>query len=94
LEEYLDFKGSTRILTCNHVFEILLHYRENGYTDWRTAIIAVLPCRKDVEERKTQTDARWSSNDDEDEDEEEEREEDKKLEPACIRDWVHDKGKD
>ena len=85
LEEYLDFKGSTRILTCNHVFEILLHYRENGYTDWRKAIMAVLPCRKDVEERKTQTNARWSSKDDEDEDEEEEREED--------RDWVHDKGK-
>jgi hypothetical protein len=47
--------------------------------------MAVLPCRKDVEERKTQTNARWSSKDDEDEDEEEEREED--------RDWVHDKGK-
>ena len=70
LEEYLDFKGSTRILTCNHVFEILLHYRENGYTDWRTSIMAVLPCRKDVEEKKTQS-ARLSSKDVEDDDERE-----------------------
>jgi hypothetical protein len=80
LEEYLDFKGSTRILTCNHVFEILLHYRENGCTDWRTAIMAVLPCRKDVEEKKTHTNARWSSkDDDEDGEEEEDEEEEDKL---------------
>ena len=51
LDEHIDFKGSTRILTCNHVFEILQRYRENGYTDWRASIMAVLPCRKDVEER-------------------------------------------
>ena len=78
LEECLDFKGSTRILTCNHVFEILLHYRENGYTDWRTSIMAVLPCRKDVEEKKTPS-ARLSSNDVEDSNEEDddEREADK-----------------
>ena len=74
LEEYLDFKGSTRILTCNHVFEILLHYRANGYTDWRTAIMAVLPCRKDVEEKKTQN-ARWSPKEDDDDKDEDEREE-------------------
>ncbi len=52
LDEHVDFKGSTRILTCNHVFEILQRYRENGYADWRGSIMAVLPCRKDVEERK------------------------------------------
>ena len=52
LDEHVDFKGSTRILTCNHVFEILQRYRENGYTDWRGSIMAVLPCRKDVEEKK------------------------------------------
>jgi len=53
LEEHVDLKGSTRILTCNHVFEILQRYRENGYDDWKKAIMAVLPCRKDVEEKKT-----------------------------------------
>lgn len=83
LEEYLDFKGSTRILTCNHVFEILLHYRENGCTDWRTAIMAVLPCRKDVKEKKTQTYAQWSSkDDDEDGEEEEDEREDKRPKAA------------
>ena len=48
LEEHVDLKGSTRVLTCNHVFEILQRYRENGYADWRKAIMAVLPCRKEL----------------------------------------------
>lgn len=56
LEEHIDFKGSTRILTCNHVFEILQRYRENGYQDWKGAMMAVLPCRKDVEERNDDQD--------------------------------------
>mmetsp|Transcript_10834 Transcript_10834/g.22988 ORF Transcript_10834/g.22988 Transcript_10834/m.22988 type:complete len:447 (+) Transcript_10834:106-1446(+) len=51
LDENIDFKGATRILTCNHVFEILQKYRENGYGDWRGAIMAVMPDRKDLEER-------------------------------------------
>jgi len=51
LDEHIDFKESTRILTCNHVFEILLRFRENEYTDWKMAIMTVLPHRKDLEEK-------------------------------------------
>ena len=60
----LDFKASTRILTCNHVFEILQKYREKNYTDWRGSIMSVLPCRKDVEE-KTNDDGGGGGNKDE-----------------------------
>jgi len=52
LDEHIDFKASTRILTCNHVFEILQKYREKGYNDWKGAIMAVLPDRKDLEEKE------------------------------------------
>ncbi|KAL3809352.1 hypothetical protein ACHAXA_009060 [Cyclostephanos tholiformis] len=55
LDEHVDLKGSTRVLTCNHVFEILQRYRENG-ADWRDAIMTVLPCRKDAEEKRTDDD--------------------------------------
>jgi len=52
LDENLEFGKSTRILTCNHVFEVLLKYRENGYKDWGASIVSVLPDRKAVEQRK------------------------------------------
>jgi len=57
LDEHVNFKSATRVLTCNHVFDILLKYRENKYRDWRGSIMAVLPFRKDLEE-KTSTEPR------------------------------------
>jgi tRNA (guanine9-N1)-methyltransferase len=46
ITDYLQLV-TTKVLTCNHVFEILLKYRENG-NDWKKAMLDVLPNRKDV----------------------------------------------
>ena len=35
---------STRVLTCNHVFDILMHYGQ--YKNWEQALLSVLPQRK------------------------------------------------
>ena len=48
LDEYLKQMPSTRVLTCNHVFDILLKYRENG-NNWSLALQQVLPSRKGAE---------------------------------------------
>lgn len=47
LERHLQM-GSTKVLTCNHVFEILVKYRE--HKDWKRALLEVLPQRKEAKE--------------------------------------------
>jgi len=48
IDEHLSkTMAATRVLTCNHVFELLLKYRENG-RNWKKALMDVLPHRKDA----------------------------------------------
>jgi tRNA (guanine9-N1)-methyltransferase len=56
LSEHLAKMPTTRVLTCNHVFDILLRYRLCG-NDWCEALRAVLPPRKEAEFRTNATDA-------------------------------------
>jgi tRNA (guanine9-N1)-methyltransferase len=48
LTEHLEKMAATRVLTCNHVFDILLKCREHD-GDWSKALQQVLPSRKDAE---------------------------------------------
>jgi tRNA (guanine9-N1)-methyltransferase len=50
ITDYLSM-ATTKVLTCNHVFEILLKYRERG-NDWKKAFLDVLPVRKDAKEKE------------------------------------------
>jgi len=45
ISEHMQFLKAN-VLTCNHVFEILLKYRQNG-NNWNKAFIDVVPRRKE-----------------------------------------------
>ncbi|KAL3943474.1 MAG: hypothetical protein SGBAC_002438 [Bacillariaceae sp.] len=49
ISDYLNMV-STKVLTCNHVFEILLKYRDHK-SNWKDAFLDVLPNRKDAKEK-------------------------------------------
>jgi tRNA (guanine9-N1)-methyltransferase len=49
IDEHLKLV-STKVLTVNHVCEILLKYREYG-NNWKKALLDVLPERKDITEK-------------------------------------------
>jgi tRNA (guanine9-N1)-methyltransferase len=48
IDQYLKQMPSTRVLTCNHVYALLLKYKENG-GDWKKAFMDVLPQRKEAQ---------------------------------------------
>lgn len=48
IDEHLKMMPSTRVLTCNHVFDLLVRCRgHNG--DWKKALMDVLPTRKEAQ---------------------------------------------
>jgi tRNA (guanine9-N1)-methyltransferase len=55
--------SATKVLTCNHVFQILLKYREHGNI-WKEALMEALPQRKNIQEIKNGNDCCGESNDD------------------------------
>jgi len=63
IEQYLKLVA-TKVLTVNHVFEILLKYRTHG-NDWKKAMLDVLPARKDITEVDADADAKGEKKKDE-----------------------------
>jgi tRNA (guanine9-N1)-methyltransferase len=51
ITDYLNMV-STKVLTCNHVFDILLKWRENN-GDWKKALLDVLPKKKEAKEKES-----------------------------------------
>ena len=47
IDEYLSTMPSTRVLTTNHVFDLLIKYKEHNGC-WKKALAEVLPIRKDA----------------------------------------------
>lgn len=47
IDEYLSTMPSTRVLTTNHVFDLLVKYKEHNGC-WKKALADVLPIRKDA----------------------------------------------
>lgn len=48
LAEHLIHMPATKVLTCNHVFDILLKFQGECHHDWGQALRAVLPSRKEA----------------------------------------------
>jgi len=53
LQEHLEALPSTRVLTCNHVFELLLEWRQQQ-GNWAAALEKVLPRRKGAKFKEPQ----------------------------------------